>query len=317
LTIPSSLALPLAFIINSFTLSQLKVSFEAGWFGASLKNLSNFNFDFYYRKFISLPDLLYTYNFNLGWLYLGLSAFGLGFVFQHKQIKKYLIFIFGLIIVGANYLLLKTMIQFFSLRSYEQINYSNRVLELSVYLLAPFILIGLYLLFQKLHKNSLIFSLMVFILLALAQTAAFYYTYPRVDKIKEDHGYSTSATDLKTVAFLEKIQSQPQFKPYAVLAAQPVSAAAIKELGFKHYYNNLFFYPVPTGGKLYQLYENFAYGKQKTSEIIATAKYLTGLNTVYVIINDYWLDAEKIIETEKENASEWFSIDNKNYIFKY
>src|SRR3989344_5101790 len=93
------LALPLAFLINSLTLSQLKVSFQIGWLAESLKNLSDFNLSFYYRKFISLPDMLYIYNFNLAWLYLGLSALGLGFVLQHKQIKKYLIFIFGIIIV--------------------------------------------------------------------------------------------------------------------------------------------------------------------------------------------------------------------------
>ena len=119
---------------------------------------------------------------------------------------------------------------------------------------------------------------------------------------------------LKTVNFLEQLN---QGQPYVSLASQPVSAAAIKELGFKYYYNSYFFYPVPTGERLYQLYEDLAYNKEKTADVIATVRYLTGVNTVYFILNDYWFDAKDLILAHKESADHWYAIDGKNYIFEY
>ena len=102
-----------------------------------------------------------------------------------------------------------------------------------------------------------------------------------------------------------------------VLGAQPLSAAALKELGYRYYYNDYFFYPVPTGGPLYRLYEDLAYGRQNSKDTVATARFLTGIETIYFVINDYWFDAQKIIGAEKETANEWFAIDGKNFIFKY
>ena len=145
-------------------------------------------------------------------------------------------------------------------------------------------------------------------------TANLYLSYPRVDKIVEDHGYSTSQTDLTTVNFIDDLQKD---EPYLVLTSQPVSAAAIDQLGFKHYYNEFFFYPVPTGGLLYRQYEDLAYAKQKTSDVIDTVRYLTGVKVIYFVVNDYWFDAEEIIESHKETSDKWFAIDGKNYIFKY
>lgn len=311
------LALPVAFLINSLTLSELKVGLQAGWFKELINNLFDGGLNFYWRRFVSLPDLAYVYGFNLAWIVLGLALLGLGLIAIKKQLKGYAIFLFGALMAIANYALLKAMVNFFSLQSHEQATYPKRVLELTAYMLSPFILIGLYLLWQKVLEKQKIIQLAAILLASAAITFAFYFAYPRVDKIAESHGYSTSVTDLETVNLLEKLQNKNGFEPYVVLASQPVSAGAIKELGYKYYYNDYFFYPVPTGGKLYQLYEDLAYGKKPTSEIIGTVKYLTGVNTVYFVINDYWFDAHSKIEAEKETAGEWFAINGKNYIFKH
>lgn len=218
------------------------------------------------------------------------------------------------LIMLGNYLVLVVGISFFSLLSYEQQYYPARVLEMSLYFLLPLIILAFYLLINKLLKQSATFILLSTILISLALTTSFYLSYPRIDKISEDHGFSTSITDLKTVNFLEKLN---QGRPYIVLASQPVSAAAIHELSYRYYYNNYYFYPVPTGNRLYELYEDLAYNKEKTVDVIATARFLTEVNTVYFIINDYWFDAQDRIETHKQTANYWYAIDDKNFIFEY
>jgi hypothetical protein len=74
---------------------------------------------------------------------------------------------------------------------------------------------------------------------------------------------------------------------------------------------------VPTGGKLYQLYEDLIYGREKTADVIATVRYLTGVNDIYLVINSYWFDAQNRIKEEKDGADRWYAIDGKNFIFKY
>ena len=74
---------------------------------------------------------------------------------------------------------------------------------------------------------------------------------------------------------------------------------------------------MPTGEKLYQLYEELAYAKQPTSDVIETTRFLTGVDVIYFVVNDYWFDAKEIIEAHKESSDDWFAVDGKNYIFKY
>ena len=43
-----------------------------------------------------------------------------------------------------------------------------------------------------------------------------------------------------------------------------------------------------------------------------------GVNYGYLIINDYWWNAEKVVEDAKLETSSWQEIDDgKIYIFKY
>lgn len=314
IAILGALALPVAFIVNSLTLSELKVGLQTNWLDKLSQIFFSQPLDFYFRPFISLADLIYTYGKNIVLLIFVLAGLGLMFVWSHGQFKKYFAYFLAFLMVVGNYLLLKAMISFFSLVSYEQITYPARILEISLYLLSPFILIVLYLFFKKLNEQSRPMIILSLALLAMAMTFSWYLSYPRVDKITEDHGYSTSLTDVKTVNFIETIQ---RGRPYVVLASQPMSAAALKELGFKYYYNNLFFYPVPTGGRLYGLYEDLAYAKTPAAEVIGTVRLLTGVNDVYFVINDYWLNASDIIAEQQKTADDWQAIDGKNYIFKY
>lgn len=314
IVILACLALPAAFLINSDILAQLKVSLNGNWLNNLVNLFSHQELDVYYRPYISIHDLIYTYGKNILPYLILLMASGLLYLLKNKKLPNFAVYPLMAGIMVVNYFFLTVGLSFLNLLSYEQQNYPIRVLMLGLYFLLPFAIFALYLFFKKLLEQKRIFVLLTVVLLALALTNSFYLSYPRVDRISEDHGYSTSLTDLKTVNFLEQLN---QKQAYVVLASQPVSAAAIKELGFKHYYNNFFFYPVPTGERLYQLFEDLAYQKEKTAEVIATVRYLTGVQTVYFVLNDYWLNAQEIIASHKESADHWYAIDGKNYIFEY
>ena len=308
------LALPTAFLANSLTSSEMKVGLNQNF----LKNLfgffSNFEFNLFYRPFITIYDLIYTYANNL-YLLLGiLTIYGLIFIILYKKTRQYLIYLITFLILIINYFFLANFFEFKALIYYERYNYTQRILELAWYFLIPFFLIAFYQILKNLVKQKPIFSLLIFIIFSLAITVSLYLSYPRFDPIKEDHGYSTSLSDIKTVIFLENLNKS---KDYVVLAAQPVSAAAIQEFGFKKYYQGYFFYPVPTGNKLYEYYLEIAYDKRNSREIIEDVGDLTKVKTIYLVINDYWWAAEDIISKQKNTADDWYSIDGKNYIFKY
>ena len=113
--------------------------------------------------------------------------------------------------------------------------------------------------------------------------------------------------------------------PYIVLADQAVSAAALRELGFKQYFRSndksiaeqIFFYPIPTGGALYQYYLKMVY-ESPSRQIAEEAAKLAGVDKVYLVINDYWFDSASLIAKAKQTADSWRSINNgKNYVFAY
>ena len=174
--------------------------------------------------------------------------------------------------------------------------------------------------------------------------------YPRNDPYIIGHGYSVSAADLKTVNYIDQEAAD---KSYVVLANQAVAAAAIQELGFKKYFpqmpintngyeftnnhlsesapttdkesnlnsstvsNNIFFYPIPTGGPLYQIYLQMVY-QLPLRETAQKASQLTGAKIVYLVVNRYWERAAEIIEIAQETADKYAIINGGQvYVFKY
>jgi hypothetical protein len=308
------LVLPLAFLINAQkTASELKVGVISQPVIKLLNGLNNLK-EFTYYRFINLQDFVYNFN-NWRWLIVLLIVLAGWFVFQRleqKKLAKQLIINFFTLTVAS--IVLWISIDFFSLVSGEQNTYSARLFELATYCLLPLIFVGLYGLWHKLFEQQRSLEIAAVVLLIGFITANLYLSYPRVDRWAENHGYSTSQTDIDTVNFIDKINVQ---KNYVVLASQPVSAAAISQLGYAHYYNGYFFYPVPTGGRLYKLFEELVYGKKKPSEIINTVRYLTDVKTVYFVLNRYWSGAEEAIVFYKNTADAWYAIADNNFIFVY
>lgn len=144
-----------------------------------------------------------------------------------------------------------------------------------------------------------------------------YLAYPREDRYVISKGWNTSSTDLAAVT---AIDDDAKGEPYIVLAAQPVSAAALYKYGFFKYYDTaegqIFAYPVPTGGTLYQYFLKMIY-TDPTSEFMNQAMKLAGVKRGYFVVNSYWTGADHVIARAKQTADSWFGINDADYVFRY
>ena len=145
--------------------------------------------------------------------------------------------------------------------------------------------------------------------------------YPRDDAYERGHGLNVSQSDINAVYAIDR---EADGRPYAVLANQSVSAAAIRQLGFEHYYGEMFFYPIPTGGELYQFFLEINLKPDK--KIAQDALNLIAERCpdceqpqiLFYVVNDYWWQAERLVETGKSTADDWFSLDRgRIHVFKY
>jgi len=308
----SALTLPLALFVGggsnlkalqwnlSFIIEPLKNLFSPLTSAGRENWLLNFVYFFYY-------------NYAL-WLILIISA-SLIWFYQKKQKPKFksLIFInFALLIA----FIISSQIVFTDLINYEQTNFADRLLILILIFCLPFINAGLQNFIDLiLSQDKLIRIIWLVFGLALI-TVSLYVSYPRFDKHFNSRGYSTSQNDLTAVRLI----NQEAKGPYLALANQQVSVAALKELGFDHYYNTatgpIFFYPIPTGGQLYKYYLDMVY-KNPSRKTMAQARALTGVKESYLIVNKYWFESAKVINEAKLRANSWQTVNNEVYIFKY
>ena len=149
-------------------------------------------------------------------------------------------------------------------------------------------------------------------LLCSIPTALAYNALPRHDALLIGHGWSVSASDIEAVRF---IHNDAGSIPYVVLANQSVSAAAVSELGFKRYAGDIFFYPIPTGGPLYTIFLDIANAKRIQDNVQDAAK-LAEAKIVYVVIDDYWWNAESVNDALSIEASDQWTIGSVK-IFKF
>ena len=132
-----------------------------------------------------------------------------------------------------------------------------------------------------------------------------YLALPRNDATIVGHGWSVGQADREAV---RRIDHDAGGQPYTVLADQTVSAAAVEAFGFKRYAGDVFFYPIPTGGPLYQVYLDMT--KQPSRELVAQAASLGQSRLVYVVLNNYWWNAETVAEALRKISDRWTQINN-------
>ena len=260
-------------------------------------------------------NFIYLYGFNLKIIISSLVIAGLIIAYRHRKTCK-IFFLYFLMSasLGISYLL-TAKLPFLFLIDYERNSYTDRILLIAAFFLLPFIIVALYGFIDKLLRQSKAIKIPFLIFIIIIITTSIYLSYPRFDRYFNSRGYSTGQNDIKAVHWIENNTQED----YIVLANQQVSAAALKEFGFVKYYNNnkLFYYPIPTGGPLYQYYLDMVYEKPSRETMLA-AMDLAGVNKGYFVLNKYWWAFPKLLEEAKLGADNWEEIDNGDvYVFKY
>jgi hypothetical protein len=213
-------------------------------------------------------------------------------------------------------LLVAASIDFSYLPDSEQGGYAARLMVIALLIAAPAAAAAIAKLIAK-AAGLPWRSLGIIAAVAFFFTGGVYLAYPRADGYVLSKGWNTSSTD---IAAVRSIAADAGDAPYIVLAAQPVSAAALQEFGFFRYFDTnegqVFAYPVPTGGPLYQYYLKMIYD-EPSSEYMKQAMDLAGVKLGYFVVNSYWTRSDHIISRARETSQKWFGIDNADYVFKY
>ena len=310
ISIISCFALPLAFwiynLMHKLDMSRLEQITSQNLLVSLVPN------QIFWPRFINIFDLVYLYQRNVNLMIVLVSLIGLVFIIYYKQLKNYFTYLLMFFILIINYIIVITYIKFPFLSSF-----SERIFNLSFYFLLPFFIIGIIIFLKNLLSHKHIFKIGIFLFLSIFLTVSFYLSYPRVDRYENFHGYSISDSHIKIVHYIEKNFSN---NDYIVLADQSLGATVIQEYGFKKYYNEEFYYSLPTKIKD-NIYTNFLeMTKEETDKKKAalSAAEKTDVNLVFVVLNDYWDFTDKLIDEHKELSSSWVEVDKgKAFIFQY
>ncbi|MBI4262153.1 hypothetical protein HY624_01360, partial [Candidatus Uhrbacteria bacterium] len=256
-------AIPAAFLL----IAQFSSSIHITWAPQNFLHwLQSIEWTGIYRenRFHAPWDLLYFYAFNaknIFWFFIIT-----GFISWWKNKKGVRCQVSGVrcfFILLVSYIFMAGFLSFNFLIGYEQTDYADRLLDIAYFFLIPFFLIGFDWWIDKI-LSAVVLETSPFpgpvparpafgpspmrrgrwvrsaiaagapAVLALAMTASLYLTYPQnVDSYSVSRGFNTSQSDIAAVHWIE---DNAGGEPYIVLANQAVSAAAIREFGFKKYY---------------------------------------------------------------------------------
>ncbi len=187
--------------------------------------------------------------------------------------------------------LIATTVNFHYLIEYERSDYPERIMITALIVALPLMVVALRSLAARLESVSKTTFALWLSLIVAASTATLYLSYPRYDAYYNSHSYATSKADILAVRWIE---ADANNKPYIVLANQQVSAAALREHGFKTYYkNSIFYYPIPTGSPMYQHY--LAMVEKPDLQQINAAMDLAGVDRAYLVLNSYWWQYNKLV----------------------
>jgi len=327
LVLVASVALPLMFLANSLV-SGVGVTFDTETVRAPTEIFAELRSpDIETRQFSAVLDFVYSWR-SVRWSALALAGLAgivllaLGGTMRDSKKRAAVAFGAGAFAFLANFLLLKVWVEFPFLIEYERANFADRLAELTLFVLAPVALYAFGRLLLRIRKcgfPSLAAGLIV--LVAAVTVSSVYLAYPRRDKYESSRGWSTSASDVEAVRLIDQ---DADGEDYVVLANQSVSAAAVREFGFVKYYRSLdaaypedvFLYPIPTGGRLYSIFLDMNDAKG-TRAVAERAMDLTGADTAYFIVNHYWWSAQSITINAKQEADAWWEVNEKDWVFKY
>ncbi len=299
------LFLPLALFINSL-FSIYKIEFN--W-----QNLGLINWPTIFSKqFNYFIDIAYLYKNCIHLLILLITLVTLYNIIKHHKTSIFLPSLLTFLILIANAIFLN-FIKVSQIINYEQGEFSQRIFQLSFYFLLPTLILGIYLILDKIQAKPFIVKSFLIVLFSGFITCSLYLSYPRFDDYDNSKFINVSQADFAAVNFIEQ---NANGQPYIVLSNQMTSAAALKTFGFTKYYNGQYFYPIPTGGELYKYFEQMIY-QTPDKEVMAKAMDFTGVNISYFVLPTYWSRFEIITGESKKYADAIYSLDDKIMIFKY
>lgn len=227
----------------------------------------------------------------------------------------------GLMSVNLSLLIafiLSSLVNFSDIINYEQGGFSKRILTIVVIFSSPFLVLSIYWVIRRifLFKEKMVQVIWLIVGLFFISTSL-YLAYPRFDKYHNSRGYSTSQLDISAVQTIDTLANEQ----YLVLANQQVSAAALQVFGFTNYLSSpegsIYFYPIPTGGELYNYYLEMVY-ENPSQETMHGAMNFAGVNEGFLVINKYWHESGKIIKAAKLSADSYTEVGNKDiFIFHY
>jgi hypothetical protein len=326
-TLLAAVSIPLAFYLNSLVSPQFRLTLAVSnvlggggsWFGALFQS-----------RFSPLLDAIYVIPFD-GWLFFVLFALYGAFLLLgnndiiQKQSARQHVLIVCLLMAAAlrvEAYITAEFIHFESLASFEQQDYAERLVRIADLFLLPFVASALLELLNRilLHKNTLL-RITLMLIMAGSITAALYLSYPHNDAYTPFHGYTLSNTDIAVARFIDRDGADERS---IVIANQVVASAAIREFGFKTYYEpiingtkqSVFYYPVPGGSPLAPFYYSMLLSP--TRETMREAMNIVGATRSYFVVHKREPRFPVIVRDAKQSADEWNEIDQgKAYVFTY
>jgi hypothetical protein len=260
-------------------------------------------------------NFLYLYGLNIKFIILGLAIVGALIAWKNKdECRIFSLYLTGAVSIFASYIL-ASLLPFSFLISYERSDYADRMLNVAAIFLLPFIILSIFSFLIRLNEQNKFIKYSLILCLTSLITASLYFSYPRLDRYHNSHGYSVGQNDVEAVKWIENDSGG---NDYIVLANQQTSAAALYQYGFKKYYHDdIFYYPVPTGGKLYPYYLKMVY-EAPERKTINEAMDLAGVNKAYFVLNKYWWASTKIAAEAKLTADSWQDFNNSEVlVFKF
>jgi hypothetical protein len=301
----AAFSLPFALYLNSL-ISTYKIQF----------NWQSFNLitwpTIFAKQYNYFLDLAYLYKNSIHWLILVLALITLCILIRRKLTLVFVPSLITFLILVANAIFLN-FTNVSSIIDYEQGEFSQRILQLAFYFLLPLAIYGLYLILEKIELKPFIYKLSIFSILSLLLSLSLYLSYPRFDDYDNSKFINVSASDYATINFIEQNSAG---QPYVVITNQTTSVAALKTFGFTRYYNEHYFYPIPTGGELYKSYESMIYDQASIANM-EKAMDLTGVKTAYFVLPFYWSHFATISKQAEASADAVYNLGDKIIIYKY
>jgi hypothetical protein len=301
----AGISLPFALYINSL-ISSYKIQFN--WQSFNLISWPTI----LSKQFNYFLDLAYLYKNWIHWLILILALIALYVLIKRELTYYFIPSLITFLILIANAVFLN-FINVSSIINYEQGEFSQRIFQLAFYFLLPTIIYGFYIISEKIQKMPFIYYLCIFFLFSNFLTFNLYLSYPRFDDYDNSKFINVSQADFTAINFIEQNSAG---QPYIVITNQTTSVAALKTFGFTRYYNEHYFYPIPTGGELYESYESMIYDQASITNM-AKAMDLTGVKLSYFVLPFYWSHFDIISQQAEASADAIYNLGDKVMVFKY